>query len=179
MLHSTKKEMEMKKYALTALGPYGPGNIVLLSKTLHENRCSIGALFMGVLEEVFAASLVFSAPEGKDYIKNIREFGRSSGLKISLKEVSGRFPACKPANHIVTVAGPNRAGLVYRVTSGLIRAGMDIVELETKRIEGGERELYIMVFEVYSPVPIGKARERLALIGKKAGVKMEIRPVEI
>ncbi|MBI5492838.1 MAG: hypothetical protein HY893_07900 [Deltaproteobacteria bacterium] len=169
----------MKKYALTALGPYRPGNIVLLSKVLYENRCAIGDLNMGVLENVFAVSLVFLAPEDKNYLKNIKEFGRSSGLKLSLKEVTGKFPACKPANYIVTVAGPNRAGLVYRVASGLIKTGMDIVELETKRIEGGERELYIMVFEVYSPVSIGKARERLVLIGKKAGVKIEISPVEI
>lgn len=171
--------MAMKRYALTASGPYKPGDIVSLSKVLFKNGCSIGDMKTGMLEGVFTATLVFSAPEDKSYLKKIKEFGKASGLKISLKEIPEKpFRHLVCANHIITVAGANKAGLVYKVAAALFKMGIGIIELETKRIEGEKRELYIMVFEVFSPAPEAKSRAGLKALGKRLGVRIGIRPIE-
>lgn len=172
----------MGRYALTAIGRDKPGIVAAVTKALYEHDCNIEDSSMTILEDEFAIILIMSMPstgEGK-LLKDLKEVERSMGLMIHLKEIPKQAEAmAQPSNYIITLHGADKAGIVYKTAEILSKMGLNITDLETKVI-GGDKKVYIMVMEVYSPTEtdIKKVEEELKKLSESLGVTIKLRPIE-
>lgn len=173
----------MKRYSLTAIGRDRPGIVASVTKALFEHDCNIEDSSMTILEDEFAIILIMSMPEEKDPAslrKALRAVEKEVGLTIHLKEIPGRTKAPAPAsNYIITLHGADQSGIVYRCAEALSKYGVNITDLETKVI-GGEKKVYIMIMEVWSPegTDVKKLEKELDSIGRSLGVTIKIKPIE-
>jgi len=173
----------MKRYSLTAIGRDRPGIVASVTKALFEHDCNIEDSSMTILEDEFAIILIMSMPEEKDPAslrKALKAVEKAVGLTIHLKEMPERTKAPAPAsNYIITLHGADRSGIVYKCASALSKYGVNITDLETKVI-GGEKKVYIMIMEVWSPegADIKGLEKELDSIGRSLGVTIKIKPIE-
>ncbi len=173
----------MKRYALTAIGRDRPGIVASVTKALYEHDCNIEDSSMTILEDEFAIILIMAMPEDKDPAslgRALKAVEKSMGLTIHFKEIPERTKAPAPAsNYIITLHGADKAGIVYRCAEALSRHNVNITDLETK-VVGGEKKVYIMVMEVWTPAGADiKGLEReLDSISRSLGVTIRIKPIE-
>lgn len=174
----------MNRFALTAIGRDRPGIVASVTKVLFEHDCNIEDSSMTILEDEFAMILIMSAPEGMDEAslnKDLACTGEEMGLTIHLKEIgSDRSVESPQANHIITLHGADKAGIVFQTTELLRRMGVNITDLETKTVPGPEGNIYIMVLEVYTPedVDIDALSSGLEEIAQELGVTIKLKPIE-
>jgi glycine cleavage system transcriptional repressor len=103
------------------------------------------------------------------------------GLSIHLKEIEKEeAPKGPESNHLVTVSGYDRPGIVYKTTETLAKWGANITDLETKVVRGKEKNIYIMVMEVFLPENIDKKfiEATLKSLGESLGVTITVKPIE-
>lgn len=171
----------MKRYALTAIGPFRPGIIQSITKALYAHKCSIGDSTIATLEDDhFGAVLMLSLPEKKkigSLVDGLRKVEKGECITLGLKEAPRRSKKTHPGNHIITIYGADKSGIVYRTASALAKAGLTITNLETKRIIAGKRTLCIITIEVFSPedVVIRKAEKRLKMLAARLKMRISVR----
>jgi glycine cleavage system transcriptional repressor len=174
----------MGRYALTAVGRDRPGIVAAVTKALYEHGCNIEDSSMNILQDEFAVILIMSAPDtiDADSLKKALEGVEGSmGLSIHLKEIEKEeAPKGPESNHLVTVSGYDRPGIVYKTTETLAKWGANITDLETKVVRGKEKNIYIMVMEVFLPENIDKKfiEATLKSLGESLGVTITVKPIE-
>jgi len=178
-----RETLEMKRYALTAIGRDRPGIVASVTKALFEHDCNIEDSSMTILEDEFAIILIMTMPEDKDAssLENaLRAVEKSVGLTIHLKEIPKRTKAeAERSNYIITLHGADRAGIVYRCAEALENHGVNITDLETT-VTGPGNNVYIMIMEVWAPAgaDIPGLEKVLAALGEELGVTVRIKPIE-
>ncbi|MEE9615215.1 MAG: ACT domain-containing protein, partial [Thermodesulfobacteriota bacterium] len=143
--------MSTKRYALTAIGRDKPGIVAAVTKTLFEHDCNIEDSSMTNLQDEFAIILIMEAPDSIDLPsleKDVQGVGDKMELTIHLKEIEAEAAERGPkSNHIVTVSGYDRPGIVFKTAEALSKWGINITDLETKTVRGEEKKIYIMLME--------------------------------
>lgn len=174
----------MKRFALTAIGRDRPGIVAAVTKALYENNCNIEDSSMTILEDEFAIILIMSAPGDIDknsLSRGIKLVEKAMGLTVHLKEIP-KEPAQRgpQSNYIITLHGADRAGIVYKTAAALSERGINITDLETKTLESGDKNIYIMLMEVFLPagVDLKAVEAELKGLGESLGVTIRIKPVE-
>lgn len=174
----------MKRYALTAIGRDRPGIVTAVTRALYENDCNIEDSSMTILEDEFAIILIMTMPdEAKERALKaaMKAVEKDFGLAISVREIAKKAAGKPPqSNYIITLHGADKAGIVYKTSDILSRAGVNITDLETTAVTAGDKKLYIMVLEVFLP-PLADVKEieqKLKALGKELGVSIKIKPVE-
>lgn len=176
----------MKRFALSASGADRPGILAAVTKAVFERGLSIEDSAMTVIDGELSLLLIVSGKEGFDeraFHKDIQNIQQSTGVSMLLREIAARGALRKKqqSNYIITLHGPDRAGIVYRTAEFLTSMGANITDLEVRTLSSGRgRPAYIMIIEVYSPVrsDIKKLEEGLASIGAGLGASISIRPLE-
>lgn len=175
----------MKRFALSASGADRPGILAAVTKAVFERGLSIEDSAMTVIDGELSLLLIVSGKEGFDeraFHKDIQNIQQSTGVSLLLRELTARALRKKQqSNYIITLHGPDRAGIVYRTAEFLTNMGANIIDLEVRTLSSGRgRPAYIMIIEVYSPVrsDIKKLEEGLASIGAGLGASISIRPLE-
>ncbi len=175
----------MKRFALSASGADRPGILAAVAKAVFERGLSIEDSAMTVIDGELSLLLIVSGKTGFDeaaFHKDIQDIQRSTGVSMLLREVAARASRKKQqSNYIITLHGPDRAGIVYRTAEFLTGMGANITDLEVRTLSSGRgRPAYIMIIEVYSPnkADINKMEEGLASIGAALGASISIRPLE-
>lgn len=175
----------MKRFALSASGADRPGILAAVTKAVFERGLSIEDSAMTVIDGELSLLLIVSGKEGFDeraFHKDIQNIQQSTGVSLLLRELTARALRKKQqSNYIITLHGPDRAGIVYRTAEFLTNMGANITDLEVRTLSSGRgRPAYIMIIEVYSPVrsDIKKLEEGLASIGAGLGASISIRPLE-
>jgi len=116
----------------------------------------------------------------------MREAARPFNLTTDLKEVTppdtGAPATARLPNYIITLHGEDQTGIVYRTAKLLSGMGVNITDLETKAAHrsGRERDLYMMVLEVYVPAEVDPEAlgERLKALAGDLGIRIRLKPVE-
>lgn len=175
----------MKRFALSASGADRPGILAAVTKAVFERGLSIEDSAMTVIDGELSLLLIVSGKEGFDeraFHKDMQNIQQSTGVSLLLRELTARALRKKQqSNYIITLHGPDRAGIVYRTAEFLTSMGANITDLEVRTLSSGRgRPAYIMIIEVYSPVrsDIKKLEEGLASIGAGLGASISIRPLE-
>jgi len=171
-----KKEKEMKRFALSAIGRDRPGIIAAVTKALYEHDCNIEDSSMTAIEDEFSIILIMSMPAEGDAAgleRSLRRIEDEMGLSINFNELGERGEEGPPGNCLITVHGADKAGIVYLTADLLARLG-----LETKVI--GMPPVYIMLIEAYVPEQdsLPGLGQRLKELEKTLGVTITIKPVE-
>jgi glycine cleavage system transcriptional repressor len=174
----------MGRYALTAVGRDRPGIVAAVTKALYEHGCNIEDSSMTILQDEFAVILIMSTPDtiDTDSLKKALEGVEGSmGLTIHLKEIEKEeAPKGPESNHLVTVSGYDRPGIVYKTTETLAKWGANITDLETKVVHGEDKNIYILLMEVFLPEDIDEkvVEDKLKSLGESLGVTITVKPIE-
>ncbi len=176
-----------KRYALSAIGHDRPGIVAAVTGPLHSHGANIEDSSMSILEDEFAVILIMTMDGHRiEPLKEaIREVEEETGLTFHIKEIpelTGELPDAQPS-HIITLHGEDAGGLVYKTSKLLALNGINITDLQTKRLKGEDGDVYIMILEIVVPGGPGgntaKALgENLQTLASKLGVTIKIKEVE-
>jgi glycine cleavage system transcriptional repressor len=177
---------QVRHFAVSAIGRDRPGIVAAVSEVLLAHQGNIEDSQMTILQGNFTIMLIVSTPdevEAEALRTGLEGAGGKLGLEaVSLSEITeapGRTEISEPS-HIVSVYGADHPGIVYDVTSTLASQQVNITDLTTRLIEGGEAPFYAMMLEIALP-PSRRIEEvggALREVGKRQGVELSIRPLE-
>ena len=175
----------MKRFALTAVGRDKPGIVASVTGVLFQHGCNIEDSSMTRLQDEFAIILIMSPPDDADMgsIRNgFHRVEEKLGLTIHLKEIQadrGGEPA-RESNHLVTVSGFDKPGIVHKTADFLSEWGVNITDLETKVISGEDQDIYILLMEVFvqEGLETDVLEQSLVTLGESLGVRIETKKIE-
>src|SRR4051794_2331914 len=161
----------MTTYAVTAVGPDGPGEVAALAEALAGLGANLEDASMTRLRGHFAMTLVASVAVSTDEVRRALDpVAASTGLHISVWPVDADAPP--PAGERswrVTLHGADRPGLVAGVARELATAGANITDLSC-RLAG---ELYVMTLDVDAAT-----EPALADVAARLGVTLHVMPAD-
>jgi glycine cleavage system transcriptional repressor len=152
--------------AVTAVGRDRPGIVAGITGALLEFGGNVDDSQMSILHGQFAVMLIVSVPDGTDVgaVSNrLKQAGDELDLGgVNVSEVS-ELDRGEGPTHVLTVYGPDRAGIVHDVAVLLAEHGVNITDLRTKRTGSPDSPLYTLMMEVVLPADgIGDALSRLS-----------------
>ncbi len=178
-----------KRYALSAIGHDKPGIVATVTGPLHKHGANIEDSSMSILEDEFAVILIMTMDEHK--VASLKEaisgIEQSTDLTINVKEIPELSEQTQPEpTHIITLHGADAGGLVYKTARLLADSGINITDLQTKRVRGeepGTVDIYIMILEVVLTGAPGVEEEKalgdnLNNLADELGVTIKIKPIE-
>jgi glycine cleavage system transcriptional repressor len=176
----------VRHFALTAIGRDRPGIVAAVSSVLLEYQGNVEDSQMTILRGRFTIMLIVSAADTVDASRLEADLERTRselGLDaIALSEVGDVELGAEAApSHVVSVYGVDHPGIVHAVTSALAGEGVNIVDLTTRLVGGGEGEpLYAMMMEVTLPAEqtAEAVEQSLRAVREEQGVDLTIRPLE-
>ncbi len=155
----------MKKIVvLTAVGSDKPGIVAGVTGKLYELGCNLEETSMTRLRNEFAMIMLISIPDPMTTNKLQEELTlitKKLGLSINLRELSDKdinqaYSTGKP-NHILTVYGIDKPGIVYNIAQILAQKQINITDLQTQTTTSAKRDLYALILEIFVPEKINTA----------------------
>ncbi len=169
---------------LSISGHDRPGIIRDVSEALLEVDANIEDSSMTALRGRFAMMLIVSLPKGAslgELKATLADLEQRTGLIVQSQPVTDEEARHTPPepDHVVTVSGADKPGIVYDVTACLGGLGISVVDLSTRLAEGEKREpVYMMALEVAVGRQVEAMRRQLAEVADRLHVNIEIHPVE-
>jgi len=159
-------------YLLWATGEDRPGIVAALTGVLFNNGCNLEDSSMMRLGSEFGVLLIFQSKQILPTDRTKRIFSpleKKWGLSIGLKKISRRQAQSSSSVQnlfIIRVHGPDKPGIVHRVTQSLSKFKFNITDLSTHRTTGGKKAGYILFIEgelskKYSLHPLKRSLSKL------------------
>ncbi|MFM8288578.1 MAG: glycine cleavage system protein R [Planctomycetaceae bacterium] len=156
-----------KHYVLGLMAANRTGILAAVSTALAELGGNIRDIRLTVVENHFAMMLSADFPERRDpqvIVSHLEGVGRPFGLSVLLRDPAGDSLPALPSHESqvfqLTLAGPDRPGVLSRFSATLAREQVDIIDLYGWRNEPGTPmlmlELAVPVF-----VEVDRLREEL------------------
>ncbi len=168
---------------LTAVGRDRPGMAHAVASVLAQSGCNIQDTTMTRLSGEFAMILIVSPPENtgvEEISRRLAPLENSHGLFVSVRDFEDEMGAEKSAmpRFILSLYGPEKAGLVARITGVLADLSVNITDVQTRVASRGA--VYVMLFEIelaagLSPEKLEKALQAEA---QKAGLEISLRALD-
>ena len=176
----------MHRWIVTALGKDRPGIVAGVTQVLYRLGCNLEDSAMTRLEGEFAVMLIFSSRHSLARERLLGAFEplqRRLQLVVHLKSLTvqeSAKPKAHGARYLLSVYGADRPGIVFQVSQALARNRINITDVHTHRSVGQRPSLYLMLLEVEVPrrIAVRTLERQLALLGKRLGVEMSLRPAE-
>ncbi len=157
----------------------------MISEVLLRHRGNIEDSQMTILQGHFTVMLMVSTPDDAD-VRTLRSDLEDAGARLGLAAVSfSEIPEAEKEeraepSHIVSVYGADHPGIVHDVAAALAGQQVNITDLNTRLVEGGDSPLYAMMLEIALPTSrrIEEVGGALREVGKRQGVEVSIRPLE-
>jgi len=131
---------------LTVTGPDRPGIIAAISGVLAEGGVDIEDVSMSRLSGNFAMMLVARGGDEAALRARLEAVGRALGLLVHLAPSTEGAEEPEP-NGFVFAAGPNRVGIVARLSKTLADHGANITEMSTRLLEKTAVPVYLVRIE--------------------------------
>lgn len=166
----------MTRFAVTAVGVDRPGIVAAVTGTLADLECNLEDTAMAILGGHFTMMMLVSAPA--DLAADALEAALAPATdEFSLDlTVRGVDPATLAPSEgelwTVNVRGADHPGIVHGITNALAADGVNIVDLDTRVIDGDGGPVYVMVIDVTVPPGTDGAAftRRLQRVGDELGV---------
>ena len=161
----------MTTYAVTAVGPDGPGEVAALAEALAGLGANLEDASMTRLRGHFAMTLVAWAEASQsDVERALDAVAATSGLHISVWSVEEDPPPPTDGTPwCVTVHGADHPGIVAGVTRELAGLGANITDLSCRLVG----DLYVMTLEVDAA-----SEPQLADVAERLGVTLHVVPAD-
>jgi len=147
----------MKKVIISILGEDMPGIIAAVSRILFEQNCNIENVSQTILQSEFSGIFIASVPAELSVAALSQAFEKGLeplGLHAYIKDMEQRrtvsaFEGSEP--FVITTKGPDRKGLVARITEIIARHGVNVTNLQAAFKGGDNPDKNIMIYEVDIP----------------------------
>jgi len=169
---------------LSISGHDRPGIVRDVSEALLDVNANINDSSMTALRGRFTMMLIVSLPE---YAKlgelkaTLADLEQRTGLSVQSQPVTDDEAHHTPPepDHVVTVSGADKPGIVHAVTDCLAGLDISVVDLSTRLGERGEQNpVYMMALEVAVGEHVEAMRQQLAEVSGRLQVDIEIHPME-
>lgn len=167
---------------ITAVGKDRPGMAHALAQKLAQSGCNIEDTTMTRLSGEFAMILIVS-PQGisiDDLSQTLKPLETSHGLFINCRAIedSAEDENDDAPRYLLSVYGPERAGLVAQMTGVLAQQNINITDVQTRVASAGAA--YIMLFEIELPTGVDAQTLTASLedAAREIGAQVSLRAIE-
>ena len=173
----------MNKTIITVLGKDRPGIIASVSTCLYELDCNVENANQMILQNEFAGFFIAEPPAGytaeslKEAIDAKLE-GENLHIHVNRMDINGNgtdFSDTEGEIFIISTIGPDRKGLVARISQILASFGANILNLKAVFKGGDEPGDNIMSYEVFITPEVDRKTLFSELKTKAAQLDLDIR----
>ncbi len=169
---------------LSISGHDRPGIVRDVSEALLDVNANINDSSMTALRGRFAMMLIVSLPEDSklgELKAALADLEQRTGLNVQSQPVTDDEARHMPPepDHVVTVSGADKPGIVHAVTDCLAGLDISVVDLSTRLGESEDANpVYMMALEVVVGDQVAAMRQQLAEVSGQLQVDVEIHPME-
>jgi glycine cleavage system transcriptional repressor len=159
---------------VTAIGARDkPGIVAALTEAVYEAGGSLDDATMTRLHGAFATMLAARMPDDAA-IETLRQQLIKASLRLELHVEVDEIPDAheeQPPDHLITVYGADRPGIVHQIASALAAEGVNITDLDTRVAGASDQPVYVMFLETaggnWQTIPA-----KLSAVAKSLGVEI-------
>jgi len=174
----------MTHMLLSISGHDRPGIVRDVAEALLHLHANIEDSSMAALRGRFAMMLVVALPEGGNIGElkaALADLEQRTGLTVQSQPMTDEEAGIVPPepDHVVTVHGADKPGIVHAVTDCLAGLSVSIVDLSTRIGDDREKDgVYMMALEVAAGDSADGMHRKLAEVEKRLGVDIEVHELE-
>lgn len=179
----------MPQSVLTVTGLDRPGIIAKVTGILFKAGANLEDISMTILGGQLAMVMIVDGRgrSGEASIKKALQTLERGGLSVTWRGLAGAGRSTRGPKHargsktyLLTAAGADRTGIVYRISEFFSSRRINITDLNSKILPGAGKGLYVVALEVdvparQSPQTIQKGLQALA---RSLKIDLQWRPVE-
>ena len=173
----------MSNMLLTISGEDRPGIVRDVAQALEHLNANIEDSSMTLLRGRFTMMLIVRL-NGQTSIGEFRaalaELEQRTRLSVQSQAISNEEAEAKAADpdHVITVHGADRVGIVYAVSNTLAEMDISIIDVSTRAQDSAEARVYMMVLEVSAGENETQMRQALAETARAIGVDIDIHELD-
>ena len=146
-----------KRYIMTVLAANRTGILAALANALDELGGNMRDVSQVVIHKFFAMMMAAEFPDGQDpevIVDHIRAVCRPFGAEVTLRDPSvemgfdGESEPTPKESYVLTIAGPDRPGVLRFLAHRLALDGIDLVDLQGRLEEKDQTFLAAMELSV-------------------------------
>ncbi len=143
----------MPSVLLSISGNDRPGIVCDVAEALQHLNVNIEDSSMTALRGRFTMMLIVRLPdqislsELKAALAELEQRTRLSVQSQTISDAEASAPALEP-DHVITVHGADKVGIVHAVTAALAELGISVVDVSTQSRASDTGDVYMMVLEV-------------------------------
>jgi glycine cleavage system transcriptional repressor len=169
----------MSSVLLSISGHDRPGIVCDVAEALEHLNVNIEDSSMTALRGRFTMMLIVHLPdqvspgELKAALAELEQRTRLSVQSQTISDEEAAAPPLEP-DHVITVHGADRVGIVHAVTAALAELGVSIVDVSTQSRDSSSERVYMMVLEVAAGDRADAMRSAMQDVAGRIGVDVDI-----
>jgi len=174
----------MSSVLLSISGFDRPGIVCDVAEALQHLNVNIEDSSMTALRGRFTMMLIVHLPEQtsmgelKAALAELEQRTRLSVQSQAISDAEASAPPLEP-DHVITVHGADKVGIVHAVTAALAEQGVSIVDVSTQSRASDTGNVYMMVLEVAAGDLAGSMTSALTIVANDIGVEVDIHELDI
>jgi len=173
----------MSSVLLSISGHDRPGIVRDVAEALQHLNANIEDSSMTALRGRFTMMLIvhlsenISLGELKAALAELEQRTRLTVQSQTISDEEASTPPLEP-DHVVTVHGADKVGIVYAVTNALATLDISVVDVSTQSRNSERGHVYMMVLEVAAGDQGNAMKSALDNVAKKIGVDVDIHELD-
>ncbi len=168
----------MKKVIISVVGRDRPGIIATVTRFLFDRGCNVENVSQTILQAQFSGIFIASIPADAaadelemSLVDAIAHLGMFAHVRdLSAAEANPVFEDAEP--FVISTRGPDRKGLVARVTEVIAAYGVNVTNLQAVFKGGDDPDRNVMIYEV--DIPRGVDRQALQTDLRKTAAELDL-----
>jgi glycine cleavage system transcriptional repressor len=173
----------MSSVLLSISGFDRPGIVCDVAEALQHLNVNIEDSSMTALRGRFTMMLIVRLPEQislgelKAALAELEQRTRLSVQSQTISDEEASAPPQEP-DHVITVHGADKVGIVHSVTAALAELGISIVDVSTQSRASDAGSVYMMVLEVIADDQSGTMTSVLADVANNIGIEVDVHELD-
>jgi len=173
----------MSSVLLSISGFDRPGIVCDVAEALQHLNVNIEDSSMTALRGRFTMMLIVRLPEQislgelKATLAELEQRTRLSVQSQTISDEEASAPALEP-DHVITVHGADKVGIVHSVTAALAELGVSIVDVSTQSRASNDGGVYLMALEVAAGDQGDAMASALAAVASDIGVEVDVHALD-
>lgn len=164
---------------LTLVGQDRPGIVANITTALYDTGAQLGEASMMRLGGNFTIMLMVKSDHSIEQLdQSIESVVREMHLASSFQNIEANLHQHEIPDSRITVYCADRPGIVSKVTTSLLEAGFNIMDLESDVAGTEEEPIYIMNIEGIAVHGMDALEKAIAQI-KTDGVNVDMTPIDV
>jgi len=173
----------MSSVLLSISGFDRPGIVCDVAESLQHLNVNIEDSSMTALRGRFTMMLIIRLPEQvslgafKAALAELEQRTRLSVQSQTISDTEASTPPQEP-DHVITVHGADKVGIVHAVTAPLAELGVSVVDVSTQSRASDTGDIYMMVLEVAAKDQSNAMTSALANVANNIGVEVDVHELD-